>query len=135
MVLEIGGHPESLIAVGVAVVVFAAAYLVARGRVGGVGTAPAARPRDGGGVRLRLGAPLLFPGVEGERVRDLTRRRPGDRGGWGRRCHPSPLAAGPGGTVDRARQTHQPSSRDSMRCPGPPYFLDSTARNRAFCQC
>jgi hypothetical protein len=60
-----GGHPESLIAVGVTVVVFVAAYLVARARVGG---GPVLRPlRDlvvGAVCGFGLGAPLLFPGVQ-----------------------------------------------------------------------
>ena len=60
-----GGHPESLIAVGVAVVVFVAAYMIARARVGG---GPVLGPlRDlvvGAVCGFGLGAPLLFPGVQ-----------------------------------------------------------------------
>jgi len=60
-----GGHPESLVVMGVAVAVFVVVYLVARARLGG---GAVMRPvRDmvlaivGG---LALGAPLLLPGVQ-----------------------------------------------------------------------
>ncbi len=60
-----GGHPESLIALGLAVVVFVAAYMIARSRVGG---GPVLAPlRDlvvGAVCGFGLGAPLLFPGVQ-----------------------------------------------------------------------
>ncbi len=60
-----GGHPESLIAMGVAAVVFVVAFLVVRGRREG---GPVLRPvRDlvvGALCGFGLGAPLLFPGVQ-----------------------------------------------------------------------
>src|SRR6202166_3957192 len=60
-----GGHPESLVVMGLAVVVFIAVYLVARARTQG---GPIARPlRDlvvGAVCGFGLGAPLLFPGVQ-----------------------------------------------------------------------
>jgi hypothetical protein len=60
-----GGHPESLVAMGVAVVVFVVVFLVARARTEG---GPVVRPlRDlvvGSVCGLGLGAPLLFPGAQ-----------------------------------------------------------------------
>ena len=59
-----GGHPESLIVMGVAVVVFVVVYLVARPRA----TDPLVRPlvdlAVGALCGFGLGAPLLFPGVQ-----------------------------------------------------------------------
>jgi len=60
-----GGHPESLIALGLAVVVFVVVYVVARSRAGG---GPVLRPMGdlvvGAVCGFALGAPLLFPGVQ-----------------------------------------------------------------------
>ncbi|HUY23037.1 MAG TPA: hypothetical protein VMV22_11950 [Acidimicrobiales bacterium] len=60
-----GGHPESLVAVGVAVVVFVVVYVAARARVGG---GPVVRPLGdlvaGAVCGFGLGAPLLFPGLQ-----------------------------------------------------------------------
>jgi hypothetical protein len=60
-----GGHPESLIAMGLAVVVFVVVYLLARARAQG---GPVLRPlRDlvvGAACGFGLSAPLLFPGVQ-----------------------------------------------------------------------
>ncbi len=60
-----GGHPESLVAMAVAVAVFVIVYLVVRARTDG---GPVVRPlRDlvvGSVCGLGLGAPLLFPGAQ-----------------------------------------------------------------------
>jgi hypothetical protein len=60
-----GGHPESLVVLGTAVVVFVAVYLAVRARSAG---GPVIRPlRDlvtGGVAGLGLSAPLLLPGVQ-----------------------------------------------------------------------
>ena len=57
-----GGHPESLVVLGLAVVVFVVVFLVARARTtGGAGAPPAARSRDRRRVRLRAGRPVAVP--------------------------------------------------------------------------
>jgi hypothetical protein len=59
-----GGHPESLVAMGVAVVVFVVAYLVARPRDTGPLIRPLVDLAAGALCGFGLGAPLLFPGVQ-----------------------------------------------------------------------
>jgi hypothetical protein len=60
-----GGHPESLVAMGLAIVVFVVVYLVARARgEGGRIVRPLRDLVVGAVCGFGLGAPLLFPGVQ-----------------------------------------------------------------------